>query len=336
MQQQQPPLDGQIRVSLARLSVAATAIVPALVFAAFAAAGVWRSGLAPAAIVLVSLWLLHLQCAHLLCVTRSSRGAWQDLQARAAAQRAELDVLRQRVAGHAAALTTAQHTTVFALTKLVEARDPSTGVHLERVRAYARLLASQLAQTPQHRDHIDATFIRTIHVASPLHDIGKVGIADMILLKPDKLTAEETALMRRHATLGGRTLRAIIRHGGDNPYLEMAYDVAMYHHEKWDGSGYPFGLSGNHIPLAARVVALADVYDALTSKRCYKPAFSHSEARSFVVEQSGKHFDPDVVAAFLAREADFIRIRDAMTGDQGLQSDDLPEMVHFPRMVGAA
>jgi hypothetical protein len=130
--------------------------------------------------------------------------------------------------------------------------------------------------------------------------------------------------MRRHATMGGRTLRDIARRGGDNPFIETAYEVAMYHHERWDGSGYPFAIPGPHIPIAARIVALADVYDALTSKRCYKPAFSHAEARTYIIEQSGRHFDPEVVEAFLARELDFVRIREALTGDLPIESADLP------------
>lgn len=324
------PSVGHVRMPVGAVSLAAVIVVPLLVASAFVLAGAWRTGLIPSVIVGVALALLHLQLVRLARTARAVLGTSHEMQARAVALRAENDMLRSRSAAHAAELTMAQETTAFALAKVVEARDPSTGVHLERVRAYARLLASHLGQMPAHAHAIDAEFIRTIHVSSPLHDIGKVGIADMILLKPDRLTPEETTLMRRHATLGGRTIRAIIRHGGDNRYLEMAYDVAMYHHEHWDGGGYPFGLSGSHIPLPARIVALADVYDALTSKRCYKPAFSHTEARSFILEESGKHFDPDVVAAFMAREADFIRIRDAMSGEHAIQSDDLPELVHFP------
>jgi putative two-component system response regulator len=158
----------------------------------------------------------------------------------------------------------------------------------------------------------------------------------MILLKPGSLTPEETAMMRRHTTMGGQTLRAIARRGLDNPYVEVAYEVAMYHHERWDGTGYPFGLPGPHIPIAARIVALADVYDALTSKRCYKPAYSHAESRAYILQQSGKHFDPDVVEAFLARELDFVRVREALTGDMPMQSEDLPELVRTPAERGAA
>jgi putative two-component system response regulator len=333
---QHEPTLGQVRLPLATLSGVALGLVPAIVFAAFLAAGVWRAGLLPTAIVAGTLWLLHAQVSALARGASAAHDRSQALQSRAGAQRGEVEALRARLDGHEREMRAAQEATAFALTKLVEARDPSTGTHLERVRAYARLLATQIGQAPHHRSTIDERFVRTIHVASPLHDIGKVGVADMILLKPDKLTADETALMRRHATLGGRTLRAIVRRGGDNPFVEMAYDVAMYHHERWDGGGYPFGLAGAHIPLPARIVALADVYDALTSKRCYKPAFSHSEARAYIVEESGKHFDPDAVAAFLAREADFIRIRDALSGELAIASDDVPELVRVRSWLGAA
>jgi response regulator RpfG family c-di-GMP phosphodiesterase len=333
--QQQPAL-GQLRVPIGVLSGTAAVLVPAVVLFGFAAAGVWRAGLLPTFVVSATLWLLHLQLARLTRSAGEAQARVHELATRGTSQRTEVEALRARVAGHEREQLLAHETTAFALAKLVEARDPSTGVHLERVRAYARLLATELMRTPQHRQAIDARFVHTIHVASPLHDIGKVGIADMILLKPDKLTAEETALMRRHATLGGRTLRAIARRGGDNPFVEMAYDVAMYHHERWDGSGYPFGLAGAHIPLAARIVALCDVYDALTSKRCYKPAFSHAEARTYISEESGKHFDPDAVAAFLAREADFIRIRDALTGEMAIASDDVPQLGRLSPLLGAA
>ena len=326
----------QVRFSIGSLTAAAVVLVPGVVLVGFAAAGAWQMGLVPTAIVLVTLWLLHGQIAALSASARDTQRVLSDVSPRAKTLRDEVDGLHKRLEGHQLELQHARETTAFALTKLVEARDPSTGVHLERVRAYAKLLATHLGQTTRYRDLIDDHFIHMIYVASPLHDIGKVGIADMILLKPGRLTPDETALMRRHATLGGRALRAIARRDGRNPFVETAYDVAMYHHEKWDGSGYPFGLSGHHIPLTARIVALADVYDALTSQRCYKPAFSHTDARAYVIEESGKHFDPEVVEAFMARELDFVRIREALTGDHAIQSEDLPELGRSSSLRGAA
>jgi len=323
-------------VPLAILTRSAVLLVPTTVFAGFVAAGAWLLGLVPSAIVLATLWLMHRKIEGLAATSHRACQELESLAARRGSHRSELAALREQVAGHERRLLAAQETTAYALMKLVEARDPSTGVHLERVRAYAKLLATTLAGTPRYRQVLDDLYIRAIHTASPLHDIGKVGIADMVLLKPGKLTREETSLMRRHATMGGQTLRAIARRGPDNPYIETAYDLAMYHHERWDGTGYPFGLSGSHIPLAARIVALADVYDALTSKRCYKPAFSHAESRDYIVEQAGRHFDPDVVEAFLSRELDFVRIREALTGDLPLQSEDLPDLARDPAQRGAA
>jgi putative two-component system response regulator len=310
--------------------------VPGAVLAGFAAAGALYIGIAPTAIVFAALWLMHRHIAGLEAAVERARETFGQVATHSHKQRAEMDKLEARLAGHAQELLLAQETTTFALTKMVEARDPSTGVHLERVRAYTKLLASTLAHTPRYRNVVDERFVAALHSASPLHDIGKVGIADLVLLKPASLTPEEWVVMRRHATMGGRLLRSIARRGGDNPYIETAYEAAMYHHERWDGSGYPFGLPGSHIPLAARLVALADVYDALTSRRCYKPAYTHAESRAYIVRESGRHFDPEVVEAFLARELDFVRIREALTGDMPLDSEDVPAAVHARALRGAA
>lgn len=330
------PGTAQILIPLETLTLAAMALVPGVVLVGFAAAGAWRWGVVPAAVVLASMWLVHRQSALLAANAAGARQAAAELTARSATLRTQADGLAARAATQERDLLHARETTVFALMKLVEARDPSTGVHLERVRAYAKLLATHLASTTRYRDVISEQYVRGIYVAAPLHDIGKVGVADMILLKPGRLTPEEIALMRRHVNIGGRTLRAIARHDSANPFVEMAYELAMYHHEWWDGTGYPFGLAGTHIPLPARIVALADVYDALTSKRCYKPAYSHTDARANILSETGTHFDPDVVEAFLARELDFVRIREALTGDHAIQSEDLPEMGRRPGLRGAA
>jgi response regulator RpfG family c-di-GMP phosphodiesterase len=330
------PQAAGLRLPLGTLSGTAVLLVPLVVWCGFAFVGRPRLGAIPAVIVLAVLWLLHRAIGALLRDTERARQALAETQARAMHDRNRTAALEEQTAAHGHELRRAQETTAYALMQLVEARDPSTGVHLERVRAYAKLLTSTLSRAPRYRGRIDELFVSAVHTASPLHDIGKVGISDMILLKPGKLTDEEMRLMRRHATMGGQTLRAIARRGGDNPYIETAYEVAMYHHERWDGTGYPFGLGGANIPLAARIVALADVYDALTSKRCYKPAFSHAEARAYIVEQASRHFDPEVVEAFLARELDFVRIREALSGDQPMRSEDLPALVIDPTLRGAA
>jgi len=199
---------------------------------------------------------------------------------------------------------------IFALAKLAESRDPETGAHLERVRSYSQALARQLALNPKFDRVIDEKYIHLIYLTSPLHDIGKVGIPDSVLLKPGRLSDLEFSIMKQHATLGAETLDAAVQEFPEASFLKMARDIAATHHERFDGSGYPAGLQGYDIPLCGRIVALADVYDALTSKRVYKDAFTHHVARSIILEESGSHFDPDVVDAFLAAEEKFLAIRE--------------------------
>jgi putative two-component system response regulator len=201
---------------------------------------------------------------------------------------------------------------IFALAKLAESRDPETGAHLERMRLYARILAAQLAKTPKYRQQLDLDYVRTIYLTSPLHDIGKVGIPDSVLLKAGRLDEEEFEIMKRHTLIGAETLEAAICHHRGVTFLEMGRDIALTHHERWDGGGYPHGLAGEDIPLCGRIVTVADVYDALTTKRSYKNAFAHDVTRSIIVEESGTHFDPDVVDAFLAAEDEFMRVRDEL------------------------
>lgn len=201
-----------------------------------------------------------------------------------------------------------QDVTIFALAKLAESRDPETGAHLERVRSYSRVLAEFLTSTAKHLVEGTANYAQLIYQTSPLHDIGKVGIPDHVLLKPGRLSDEEFEIMKSHTLLGARTLEAALKEHPEASFLRMALDIALTHHERWDGTGYPNRLKGDQIPLCGRVVALADVYDALTSKRVYKGAFSHSVAKAMILKESGTHFDPAVVDAFIACEAAFIRI----------------------------
>lgn len=199
--------------------------------------------------------------------------------------------------------------TIFAMAKLAEARDPETGNHLERMRRYSRLLAEHLATDPRYRDQIDGEFLRTIFLTSALHDIGKIAIKDDVLLKPGRLTEAEFEIMKTHTTHGAETLEAALRIHPEAAFLRMARDIAHRHHERYDGSGYPGGLSGEEIPLAARIVALADVYDTLTSPRVYKEPTEHRTARAHIIANRGAHFDPDVVDAFLAVEESWQEIR---------------------------
>ena len=199
--------------------------------------------------------------------------------------------------------------TIFALAKLAESRDPETGAHLDRIREYSKVLCEHLVKHGPYTDQIDGDFVRLVYLTSPLHDIGKVGIPDHVLLKPGALTADEFAIMKQHAAIGGATLNAALETRPDVEYLRMARDIAWTHHERFDGHGYPRGLAGDEIPLCGRIVALADVYDALTSHRVYKTAYSHETAKSIILEGRGKHFDPWIVDAFCAREEQFIEVQ---------------------------
>ena len=206
-------------------------------------------------------------------------------------------------------LHNARMATILGLAKLAEYRDEGTGTHLERIREYAKLIAEEMAKNPKYAGHITPEYIDDVYQSSILHDIGKVGIPDAVLLKPGKLTDEEFDVIKRHTTLGGDAIKAIEAKIEGQSFLALGREIAYNHHEKWDGSGYPRGLNGEGIPLAARIIALADVYDALTTKRFYKEAFSHKRSRQIIIDHKGTHFDPEVVDVFLALEDEFNRIR---------------------------
>jgi putative two-component system response regulator len=195
------------------------------------------------------------------------------------------------------------------MAKLAESRDSETGAHLERVMNYSRILAQQLPALGRYIDQIDPEFVRLVYSTSPLHDIGKVGVPDGVLLKPGRLDDHEFEIMKTHAEIGAQTLDAALRRFPGAKFLQMARDIAATHHERWDGKGYPRGLKGEQIPLCGRIVALADVYDALTSKRVYKNAMAHEVAKTIIVGDSGTPFDPAVVEAFVASEAAFLLVR---------------------------
>jgi PAS domain S-box-containing protein len=218
--------------------------------------------------------------------------------------------LEQKVKERTKEIEDTQDATIIGLAKLAEYRDPETGAHLERIRNYCKLITEELGNMEKYKDLIDNRFIDMIYKSSPLHDIGKVGIPDSILLKPARLTAEEFEIMKRHTIIGGDAIAAAEQRLGSNTlsFLTMGKEIAYYHHEKFDGSGYPEGLKGDKISLPARIMALADVYDALTSKRVYKEAWIHDATREAIIKDSGKHFDPDVVDAFLKVEGEFIKI----------------------------
>ncbi|MFU8819375.1 MAG: HD-GYP domain-containing protein [Desulfurivibrio sp.] len=198
--------------------------------------------------------------------------------------------------------------TIVALASLAETRDNETGQHILRTQRYVRVLAEYLAEHEPYHPLLPPETIDLLFKSAPLHDIGKVGIPDRILLKPGKLTDEEFAIMKEHSEIGSQSLALAEERLGENSFLRLAREIALTHHEKWDGSGYPQGLRQEEIPLSGRLMALADVYDALISKRIYKPAFSHEQAREIILAGRGGHFDPAVADAFLAREKAFIDI----------------------------
>jgi len=199
---------------------------------------------------------------------------------------------------------------IFSLARLVESRDLETGQHLERIRHYSKTLTLAMSKVDKPLEEIDALFIENIFLTSPLHDIGKVGIPDYILLKPARLDDREFEIMKQHSIIGSDTLQEALRKYPKADYLRMSADIARSHHEKFDGTGYPDGLKREEIPLSARIVALADVYDALVSKRIYKVAYQHDVASSIIENEKGKHFDPRVVEAFFRCEKDFVEILD--------------------------
>ena len=201
------------------------------------------------------------------------------------------------------ALRKTRDAVVFGLAKLAESRDTDTGEHLDRIRIYVTILASHLEKVGEQPR--GENYITMMALASSLHDIGKVGIPDSVLLKKGGFTPEERKIMEEHVRLGGDCLKAIGKQLGDDDFLQLARDIAYGHHEKWDGSGYPFGFAGTEIPYSARIVALADVYDALRSRRPYKEPMPHEKAKSIILEGRGTHFDPQVVDAFIHCEALF-------------------------------
>ncbi|MEI2781627.1 MAG: two-component system response regulator [Candidatus Competibacter sp.] len=194
-----------------------------------------------------------------------------------------------------------QEVSIHSLARLAETRDPETGNHLRRTQEYVRTLARQLQPHPRFAAFLSDRNIDLVARSAPLHDIGKVGIPDHILLKPGKLTPEEWEIMKTHAQLGSEAIEQAER-DAERPveFLALAKEITRWHHEKWDGSGYPDGLAGDAIPVSARLMALADVFDALICRRVYKPSMPFAQARDIIVAERGRHFDPDMVDAFLA------------------------------------
>ncbi|TFH92694.1 response regulator [Vibrio ouci] len=231
------------------------------------------------------------------------------------------EILEDRVKERTHELEALQDATIQAMASLAETRDNETGNHIRRTQNYVRILAEELVSKGHYQDQLSPESIELLFKSAPLHDIGKVGISDSILLKPDKLTDDEFAIMKSHTSIGREVLRNVESSiDFECDFLTFAIEIAYSHQEKWDGSGYPEGLSGYDIPLSARLMAIADVYDALISERVYKPAFPHEKAMQIIKEGSGVHFEPLLVDIFLAVEDEFRTVASTFR-DEGFDSD---------------
>jgi len=218
------------------------------------------------------------------------------------------DHLEELVRQRTRELELTQEATIESMAALAEYRDPETGGHIQRTKNYVKILAEHLKDHPSFKDFLGGNTIELLYKSAPLHDIGKVGVEDSILLKSGKLTDEEFEAIKKHALYGRGAIRAAVKNLGRDSFLRYAEDIAYTHQEKWDGSGYPQGLKNEEIPIPGRLMALADVYDALISKRVYKTPFSHTKAVAIIKEGKGSHFDPDMVDAFLEVEEEFRQI----------------------------
>lgn len=219
-------------------------------------------------------------------------------------------ILERKVQERTREIVLTQEATIESLASLAEYRDPETGGHIQRTKTYVRVLAERLRSHPRFSEELTDSAVDLLEKCAPLHDIGKVGVPDHILQKPGRLTMEEMEAMKRHTFFGYNAIMTARKKIGLNvPFLTIAAEIALTHHERWDGSGYPHGVSGEDIPVSGRLMALADVYDALISKRVYKPPFSHDKAVEIISRGDGRtmpgHFDPAVIEAFLAVESEF-------------------------------
>jgi putative two-component system response regulator len=250
------------------------------------------------------------------------------LKASADFLRNKAEFLEAEVAKRTYEVQAIQDVTIMTMASLAETRDNETGGHIRRTQHYVRILAQHLQSHPRFKDVLHDNAINILHKSAPLHDIGKVGIPDSILLKPGRLTDKEFEIMKTHPILGRNAIKHAEKQLGVKvDFLACAKEIAYSHHEKWDGSGYPQGLREEDIPVSARLMALADVYDALVSWRIYKPNMTHEQAREIIVHGRGNHFDPAVVDAFLATETNFLEIAahyvDSNTTGLATDEDDI-------------
>jgi putative two-component system response regulator len=233
------------------------------------------------------------------------------------------DQLDDLVRARTQQLALTQEVTIEAMATLAEWRDPETGGHIKRTQNYVRSLAEYMRNLPAYAALLDENTVEWLYLSAPLHDVGKVATPDSILLKPGRLTEEEFEKMKLHTIHGRDALAAAERKLGGDSFLQIAREIAYCHHERWDGKGYPQRIKGEQIPLSARMMAVADVYDALTSKRVYKPALPHEEVVSIIVSGKGTQFDPDVVDSFIALQNSFHEIA-VKFADPDLEGEQLP------------
>lgn len=219
-----------------------------------------------------------------------------------------MDVQHNTLMKHVEHLMGMQDNIILGMANLIENRDGDTGEHIKRTSQYVEMLANRAREAGLYTDILTDEYIMLLVKAAPMHDVGKISVPDRILQKPGRLTEEEFEQMKRHAPEGGRIVKEVFRDVEDEKYIEIASQVAAYHHEKWDGNGYTSGLSGEEIPLSARIMALADVFDALVSKRCYKDAMSYDKAFQIIEESAGTHFDPQLTEIFLEMREEIIEI----------------------------
>ena len=213
-----------------------------------------------------------------------------------------------------------QNALILTLADMVERRDKNTGEHIKKTAAYVKIIAEELKRENAYPTELTDDFIKNVVTSAPLHDVGKIGVPDAILNKPGKLTDEEFDIIKSHTTIGGRIISSLITAVPDSKYLYEAMDLALYHHEKWNGRGYPAGLSGENIPLSARIMAVADVFDALVSNRSYKKGFPYEKALGIIREERGSHFDPKIVDAFFAVKDEILKVADEFSENETKES----------------
>lgn len=252
------------------------------------------AGIIPMTVSKINVTYIAIAISASLCYIYYNDLVQQDIQAELVAKQNTISDMQEHI--------------ISGLANLIENRDMETGGHITRTSMYVKMLAEFARSDDVYTDRLTDDYISLIVSLAPLHDIGKIVVSDSILKKPGRLDADEFELMKAHAKLGGAVVREVLNGITDEEYLSFASDIATYHHERWDGSGYPKGLAGEDIPLSARIMAIADVFDALISERCYKKAIPAGEAFEIIAEESGNHFDPKLVSVFLAHKESFARI----------------------------